>query len=86
MDLFKAKVERDGQVVAASVEGRLTVDLKADGSQVWSGYFNVPAGTPAAVNDVLDLTLDNGKSKKVKVDRVNSLSHGTTVSFNSQML
>ena len=72
MERFHGKLLRDGQLVCEGVEGSLTVDVEISGAQSWSGYFTLPMGQVVANGDTYDLEVEDGRSQKIRISRVNA--------------
>ena len=81
MQPFKGKLLKDGQVIADSVTGRLDVDPGPTAASNWTGFFSVSEQAQLAVGDICDLLLDDGRSNRIRVERVNVASFGVAVSF-----
>jgi hypothetical protein len=81
MEQFSGKLVRDGQTIAEGVSGRLSIDFSPTREQRWSGFFNVPPGLDLKVNDHFELQLVDGRSGKIKLERVNVTTQGMFVSF-----
>jgi hypothetical protein len=81
MEQFTGNLLRDGQEIAQNVTGRLTIDLGAVREERWSGFFNMPAGVEVKVHDVCELRLSDGRTGKIRLERVNVTNQGTFVSF-----
>jgi hypothetical protein len=81
MNPFKGKLLKDGVAIAEGIEGRLTVDLTPNGEEWWSGYCMLPAGSVINLEDICELVLDDGRSGKVRIERVNPYPHATSISF-----
>jgi hypothetical protein len=81
MTPFRGKLVKDGQAVADNIDGRLTIDPAPDGSEWWSGFCTLPGGQTVSLDETFDLVLDDGRSGKVRIERVNAYPHGTSVSF-----
>jgi hypothetical protein len=81
MEQFQGSLTRGGQTLAEGVSGRLTIDYTPSHEQRWSGFFNLPAGVEVKVNDQCELVLSDGRSAKIKLERVNVTNQGTFVSF-----
>jgi hypothetical protein len=81
MESFRGKLVRNGQVLVDDIQGRLDIDVGPSGAQHWSGYFNVPAGETVELQEPFELVLTDGRSNKIRVQRVNSSGQGTTASF-----
>jgi len=81
MDAFNGTLLRNGQVLSEGVNGRLSVDQLPSGEVAWTGFFALPPGGYVELGDVLDLALDDGRSCKIKVERVNQTNAGMSVSF-----
>jgi hypothetical protein len=85
MEQITGTLMRDGQPVAEGLSGRLAVDYTPTREQRWSGFFTVPPGVTVElkVNDHFDLNLSDGRTGKIKLERVNVTSQGVFVSFGS---
>ncbi len=81
MTPFKGKLVKDGQTVVDAIEGRLTIDPAPNGAEWWSGFSTLPAGQTVNLDEHFDLVLDDGRSGKVRIERVNAYPHGTSISF-----
>lgn len=81
MEQFQGNLVRDGQTLASGISGRLTIDFSPTREQRWSGFFNLPAGIEVKVSDICELQLSDGRSGKIRVERVNVTNQGTFVSF-----
>lgn len=81
METFRGQLKRDGQVVVDGVEGRLSIDNHPARGQLFSGYFTVPAGSTVAINESYELALADGRSSKVRIERVNATNQGQFASF-----
>lgn len=85
MENFRGKLTRDGQDLIAGIEGRLTVDNHPVHGPLFSGYFTVPGGSSVAVRDVYSLVLEDGRSCKIRIERVNATGQGQFASFVSEI-
>lgn len=85
MENFRGQLKRDGQVAIDGIEGRLSIDNHPVRGQLYSGYFTVPAGSSVAVNDVFELALQDGRTGKIKIERVNASAQGQFASFISEV-
>jgi hypothetical protein len=72
MERFRGKLMQNGQVVADSVEGSMTVDLEISGAQSWSGYFTLPMGQSVNNGETYDLALEDGRCQAIRISRVNA--------------
>ncbi|MBY0522719.1 MAG: hypothetical protein K2R98_04950 [Gemmataceae bacterium] len=81
MDSFRGNLMRRGQTIIEGVEGRLTVDVGPQGAERWSGYFTLPAGNTVELEEPFELVLSDGRSGKIRVDRVNQTGQGSSASF-----
>ena len=81
MEQFRGQLTRNGQVVIDHVEGRLDVESGPGGATFWTGYFSVPAGQSVERDEPFELLLGDGRSKKIRIERVNQTAAGTTASF-----
>jgi hypothetical protein len=81
MNPFHGKLLRDGQVVVDGIDGRLTIDYTPTHTELWSGFFTVPAGQTVQLNDRFDLVLDDGRTGKIRIERVNVTGQGSFASF-----
>jgi hypothetical protein len=81
MTPFKGKLVKDDQTVFDNLDGRLTIDPAPGGGEWWSGFCTLPAGQMVALDEHFDLVLDDGRSGKVRIERVNPYPHGTSISF-----
>jgi len=82
---FRGQLKRDGQVAVDGIEGRMSIDNHPVRGQLYSGYFNVPAGSSVAVNDVYEFALQDGRTGKIKIERVNASAQGQFASFVSEI-
>lgn len=83
MQPFRGKLMRNGQVVIDNVQGRLEVDVGRDRSERWSGFFGLPSGENVEREEPFDLVLEDGRSAKIRVERVNQTAQGMSASFGS---
>jgi hypothetical protein len=81
MDAFTGTLLHNGQVLSEEVTGRLSVDYLPNQVEAWTGFFSLPPGGYVELGDVLDLSLSDGRTGKIKIERVNQTSAGTSVSF-----
>lgn len=81
MNPFKGKFQKDGQIVADHIDGRLTIDPAPGGGEWWSGFCTLPAGVTVHLEDTFDLVLDDGRAGKIRIERVNAYPQGTSISF-----
>lgn len=81
MEEFRGKLVKNGQTIAEGVNGRLTIDYGANRVPMWSGYFTVPAGAPVQLQDHFELVLTDGRSGKIRIERVNTTAQGIFASF-----
>lgn len=85
MENFRGKLTRDGQDVIAGIEGRMTVDNHPVHGPQFSGYFTVPAGSSVAIRESYVLALEDGRSGKIRIERVNATGQGQFASFVSEL-
>lgn len=83
MQALSGKIVRDGNPVAEGIKGNFEVETKRDGTELWSGYFVLPSGVTVNNGDQFDLVLDDGRTKKIEISRVNVYPTQTTASFNT---
>jgi hypothetical protein len=81
MEQFRGQLTRNGQVVIDQVEGRLDIETGPGGATFWTGYFAVPPGQAVERNEPFELLLANGRSSKIRIERVNQSAGGVTASF-----
>jgi hypothetical protein len=81
MESFRGKLVRNGQVLVDGIQGRLDIETGLGGAQHWSGFFSVPGGQSVEIQEPFELVLDDGRSNKIRVERVNTTGQGTTASF-----
>jgi hypothetical protein len=81
MNPFKGNLLKDGIAIAENIEGRLTIDPAPTGGEWWSGYCMLPAGAVVNLEDICDLVLNDGRSGKVRIERINPYPHATSISF-----
>jgi hypothetical protein len=81
MEQFQGQLVRGGQTLAENVSGRLTIDFSPTREQRWSGFFNLPGGIEVKVNDACELALSDGRTGRIKLERVNITNQGVFVSF-----
>lgn len=85
MENFRGNLVKAGQPVIEGIEGRMTIDNNPVRGQMFSGYFTVPGSVPLKVHDVYELVLQDGRSSRIKIDRVNTTSQGAFASFASDL-
>jgi len=83
MQPFHGKLMRNGRVLIDPIQGRLEVDVGRDGVERWSGFFSLPAGQNVELEEPFELVLDDGRSGKIRVQRVNQTAQGMSASFGS---
>jgi hypothetical protein len=81
MQPMMGQLKQNGHLVVDNVRGNLEIEVKRDGSENWSGYFVLPAGTQVNNGEAYDLVLTDGRTKKVEINRVNIYPSQTTASF-----
>jgi len=81
MEHFRGRLTRSGNVIVESVEGRLTVDVGPNGAARWTGYFNLPPGATVELNEPFELALQDGRTSKIRIERLNQTAAGSTASF-----
>lgn len=81
MEQFTGNLVRGGETLASGISGRLSVDFSPTQEQRWSGFFNLPAGVEVKIHDVCELHLADGRTSRVRLERVNVTNQGTFVSF-----
>ena len=81
MDSFQGKLTKDGKAVIENVTGRYNKDFGPNRNEIWTGFFSLPQGVSLAVAEEYDMGMSDGKTSKIKIERVNQTSAGTTVSF-----
>ena len=80
MNPFSGLLMRNGTPIGA-VQGRMSIDVSPSQDEQWSGYFNVPPGAKVEVGATYDLVLGDGRSSKIKIERLNAAAHGQSASF-----
>ncbi len=83
MQPFRGKLTRNGRVIIDDIRGRLEVDVGPDRSERWSGFFGLPAGENVEREEPFELVLDDGRSSRIRVERVNQTAQGASASFGS---
>jgi len=83
MQTLSGKIMRDGTAVVDSVRGNFEVEVKRDGTELWSGYFALPTASSLNNGEHYDLVLDDGRTKKIEINRVNVYPTQTTASFST---
>jgi hypothetical protein len=81
MDQFRGQLTRNGQVIIDQVEGRLEIETGPGGATYWAGYFVVPPGQTVEREEPFELLLANGRSSRIRIERVNQSAGGMTASF-----
>ena len=82
MDPFTGLLQRNAEVIAENVSGRLSQEWSPSQEQAWSGFFTLPPGASSMeLGEVLDLVLTDGRSAQIKIERVNQTGAGVSVSF-----
>ena len=81
MEQFRGQLTRNGQVIIDGVEGRLDLETGPGGATFWTAYFGVPAGQTVERDEPFELHLADGRSNKIRIQRVNQSAVGTTASF-----
>jgi hypothetical protein len=81
MEQFRGQLTRNGQVVIDHVEGRLDIESGPGGATYWAGYFSVPPGQSLGRDEQFELLLGDGRSNRIRIERVNQTAAGITVSF-----
>jgi hypothetical protein len=81
MQPLTGQLKKDEQVVADNLQGRFEIEVKRDGTESWTGFFNLPSGVTVNVGEQYDLVLTDGRSKKVEINRVNAFAAQTSVGF-----
>jgi hypothetical protein len=81
MEHFRGQLTRNGQVIVDQVDGRLDVEAGPGGATFWVGYFNVPAGQAVERDEPFELLLADGRSGRIRIQRVNQSAAGMTASF-----
>lgn len=83
MESFRGSLLQNGQTISGGLDGKLTIDLDANRTEHWSGFFTVPAGVEVRVSERYELQLDDGRWGSIKVERVNQTGQGSFASFAS---
>lgn len=83
MENFRGSLVKDEATLCESLDGKLTVDLDANRTEHWSGFFTLPNGIEAQVGERYELVLDDGRRGTIKVERVNQTGQGSFASFAS---
>jgi hypothetical protein len=83
MQPFRGKLMRNGQVVIDNIQGRLEVDVGPNRTERWNGFFSLPSGENVEREEPFELVLDDGRSGKIRVERVNQTAQGMSASFGS---
>ncbi|MFN4261592.1 MAG: hypothetical protein ACK4RK_20095 [Gemmataceae bacterium] len=83
MEDFQGQLLKEGQVFIEQVQGRMMVDLGPNGEQYWSGFFPVPEGHVVQLDDEFDMILANGRSNRVRIERVNAMGPSLVASFST---
>ncbi|MGE3806206.1 MAG: hypothetical protein AB7K24_16165 [Gemmataceae bacterium] len=81
MENFRGTLLKDGQAITGGLDGKLTVDLDANRTEHWSGFFTVPAGVDVQISERYELQLEDGRQGAIKVERVNQTGQGAFASF-----
>lgn len=79
MERFRGQILRDGQVVFDGIEGSLSIDVGQHGNEHWYGFFTLPTGEMVKHGEGYELKLEDGRTKRVEIVRVNSGENRPTV-------
>jgi hypothetical protein len=86
MQRVQGTVSKDGSALADNLQITLETETTRSGNENWSGFFVLPAGAELGLNDDIDLSLTDGRSKKVQVNRKNVIAGGSTsISFQTPL-
>ena len=79
MERFRGQLLRDGQVVFDGIEGSLSIDIGQHGNEHWYGFFTLPTGEMVKHGEWYELKLEDGRTKRVEIVRVNAGENRPTV-------
>lgn len=77
MQHFSGKILHDDQIIIENIEGILSVDEQLGRMKSWQGTFDLPTGKNIEVGALYCLELDDGRSGKIRIERVQSNNTGT---------
>ncbi|GIW82734.1 MAG: hypothetical protein KatS3mg105_4541 [Gemmatales bacterium] len=86
MEEITCKLSRNGADIVDNVKGRLTIDYNPNREELWSGFVNLPSDSLVQVGEVYEVTLSDGRSSRVQIERVNVTGQGVFASFKSDLV
>lgn len=79
MQRFSGKILDGNQILLENVKGVLFVNEPPTGIKSWQGTFDLPAGNNIDFDAPNHLELDDGRSGKILITRIQRNSSGITI-------